>query len=98
MTGKARIFVMDLRCAPARDFEAIRQSWQATPPNIVMMQHDDGSLNNEALRTLCTDQANQGGYVLFNTRGRCAEQDLSWETSLESRLLDRFAMTHQVFC
>ena len=75
MTGKARIFVMDLRGAPARDFEAIRQSLQATPPKIVMMQHDDDSLNDEALRTLCTDQANQGGYVLFNTRGRCAEQD-----------------------
>ena len=48
---------MDLRGAPARDFEAIRQSLQATPPYMVMMRHDDDSLNDEALKTLCTDQA-----------------------------------------
>ena len=49
---------------------------------MVIMQHDDDSINDEALKMLCTDQANPGGYFLFNTRGHCAKQDLSWETSL----------------
>ena len=55
MTGIIRSCVMDLRGAPTRDYEAIRQSLQVTPPFLVMMQHDDDSLNDEALRTLCTD-------------------------------------------
>ena len=38
MTGETRSCVMGLRGAPARDFEAIRQSLQATPPYVVMMQ------------------------------------------------------------
>ena len=70
---------MDLRGAPARDFEAVRQRLKATPPYKVILQHDD---NDEALKMLCTDQTNHGGDFLFNTRGRCAEHDLSWETSL----------------
>ena len=34
------------------------------------------------LKTLCTEQANQGSYLLFNTRGRTREQDSNWEISL----------------
>ena len=61
MTGKTRICVMDPRDAPAREFETLRQRLKATPPYVVKMQHDDDSINDEALKTLCTDQANQGG-------------------------------------
>ena len=43
------------------------------------MQRDDDSLNDEALKVLCTDQEEHGGYFFFfNTRGRCAEHDLNW--------------------
>ena len=73
---------MDLRGAPAREFEAIRQRLKTTRSYMVVMQHDDGRLNDEALKALCTDKVNKGGYFLFNTRGRCAEQDPSWERSL----------------
>ena len=48
---------------------------------MVVVQHDDDSLCDEALETLCNEQANQGGYFLFNTRGRTREQDSNWETS-----------------
>ena len=73
---------MDLRGAPAQEFEAIRQNLKATPPYMVIMQHDDDSINDEALQLLCTNHANQGGYFLFNTRGRCAEHDLNWASGL----------------
>ena len=56
---------MDPRDAPAREFETLRQRLKATPPYVVKMQHDDDSINDEALKTLCTDQANQGGYFLL---------------------------------
>ena len=66
---------MDLRDVPAREFEAIRQHMKAMPPHMVVAQHDDDSLSDEALKTLCNQQANQGGYFLCNTRGRTREQD-----------------------
>ena len=53
---------MDPRDAPAREFETLRQRLKATPP-YVKMQHDDDIII--ALKTLCTDQANQGGYFLL---------------------------------
>ena len=52
------------------------------PSFMVIAQHDDDSLSDEALKTLCNQQANQGGYFWFNTRGRTIEQDSNWETSL----------------
>ena len=73
---------MDLRGAPARELEAIRQRMEAMPPYMVVMQHDEDSLNDEAIKVLCIEQANHGGYFLFDTRGRCREQDSSWEASL----------------
>ena len=82
MTRKNRICVLNVRGAPAREFEAIRQRLKSTTPYMVLMQHDDDSLNDEALKTLCTDRENHGGYIQFNTRGRRAEHNLSWESSL----------------
>ena len=82
MTRENRICVLDIRGAPAREFETIRQRLKSTSPYMVLMQHDDDSLNDEALKTLCTEQENYGGYFLFNTRGRCAEHNLSWESIL----------------
>ena len=46
------------------------------------MQHDDDSLSDEALKTLCNEQANQGGYFFFNMCGRPREQGSNWDTSL----------------
>ena len=34
---------------------------------MVVVQHDDDSLSDEAIKTLCDEQANPGGYFLFNT-------------------------------
>ena len=82
MTGKNRICVMDLRSTPAREFEAVRQSLKAMPPHMVVVQHDENNLIDEAIKTLCNHQANQGGYFLFNTRGRTKKQNSNWETIL----------------
>ena len=82
MTTKTQNCVMDLRGAPAREFEACRQRMKAMPPYMLVMQHEEDSLNDEAIIMLCTEQANQGGFFLFNTRGRCREQDSSCVTSL----------------
>ena len=54
----------------------------ATPPYMMIAQHDDDSLSDEASKTLCDLQANQRGYFSFNTRGRTSERDPSWESSL----------------
>ena len=82
MTRKIGICVLDLRGAPAREFETVRQRLKPTPPYMVLMQRDDDSLNDEALKVLCTEQEQHGGYFLFNTRGRCAEHDLNWASGL----------------
>ena len=50
--------------------------------HMVVMHHDEDSLNDEAPKTMCIEQANQGSYFLFNTRGRTRDQDSNWETSL----------------
>ena len=94
MTGENRSCVMDLRDAPAR--EAIRQRMQAMLPHMVVVQHDVDSLSDEALKTLCNEQANQGGYFLFNTRGRTREQDSHWETSLG--FWTKFTLSHPIVC
>ena len=52
---------MELRGAPARKFEAIRQRLKALPPCVVVMQHDDDGLDDEAKKLLCTQHSNQGG-------------------------------------
>ena len=71
-----------LRGSPARGFESIRQRMTATPPYMMIAQHDDDSLSDEASKTLCDLQANQRGYFSCNTRGRTSERDPSWESSL----------------
>ena len=82
MTGKTRICVMDLRGGPAREYEAIPQRMKAMPHHMVVMQHDEDSLTDDAPKTMCIEQANQGSNFLFNTRGRTRDQDSNWETSL----------------
>ena len=46
---------MDLSDAPACEFEVIRRRMKATHPHMVVAQHDEDSLSDEA-------HANQGGY------------------------------------
>ena len=84
MTGKTRICGMDLRGGPAREYEAFRQRMKAMPLHMVVMQHDEDSLTDDAPKTVCIEQANQGSNFLFNTRGRTRDQDSNWETSLSS--------------
>ena len=45
-------------------------------------QHNDASPNDDSLRALCEQQANQGGYFLLNLRSCPKEQDSTWDTSL----------------
>ena len=79
---KNRICLTDLRGAPASELEAIRRHAKSVQPYMVVAQHIDDRLSDEALRTLCNQQVNQGGYFLLNTRGCPREQDSTWDTSL----------------
>ena len=79
---KAESCLMDLRGAPASELEAIRQHVKSVQPYMVVAQHIDDRLSDEALRTLCNQQVNQGGYLLLNTRACPREQDLTWDTGL----------------
>ena len=49
---------------------------------MLIAQHNDDSLNDESLRALCDQQANQGGFFLLNLRSCPKEQDSTWDTSL----------------
>ena len=47
----------------------------------MIVQHDDNSLSDEAIKALRDLQENQGGYFLFNTRGRTSDHNPNWESS-----------------
>ena len=51
-------------------------------PYMLIAQHNDDSPNDESLRALCEQQANQGGYFLLNSRSCPKEQDSTWDTSV----------------
>ena len=81
LSNNSRVCITDLRGSPARGFEFIRQGMKTTPPYMVIVQHDDDSLSDEAIKALCDLQENQGGYFLFNTRGRTSDHNPNWESS-----------------
>ena len=62
--------------------EAIRQHIRNMKPYMLIAQHNDDSPNDESLRALCEQQANQGGYFLLNLRSCPKEQDSTWDISL----------------
>ena len=76
------ICLLDLRDAPNCEFEAIRQHIRNMKPYMLIAQHNDDSPNDESLRALCEQQANQGGYFLLNLRRCPKEQDSTWDISL----------------
>ena len=96
LTAESRICLLDLRDAPNRELEAIRQHMRNMQPYMLIAQHNDDSLNDESLRALCEQQANQGGYFLLNLRSCPKEQDPTWDTSLG--FLHQFAWTHPIVC
>ena len=49
---------------------------------MLIAQYNDDSPNDDSLRALCDQQANQGGYFLLNLRSCPKEQDSTWDTSL----------------
>ena len=75
LTAESRICLLDLRDAPNRELEAIRQHIRIMQPFMLIAQHSDDSLNDESLRALCEQQANQGGYLLLNLRSCPKEHD-----------------------
>ena len=85
LTAESRICLLDLRDAPNRELEAIRQHIRNMQPYMLIAQYNDDSPNDESLRALCEQQANQGGYFLLNLRNCPKEQDSTWDTSLGFR-------------
>ena len=84
MTGKSWICVMDLRDAPAREFEAIRQRMKAMPPHMVVVQCSTTRTASVMRQSKHFALSKQTTVVtsLFNTHGRTREQDSNWVTSL----------------
>ena len=85
LTAESRICLLDLRDAPNREVEAIRQHIRNMQPHMLIAQYNNDSPNDESLRALCEKQANQGGYFLLNLRSCPKEQDSTWDTSLGFR-------------
>ena len=79
---KSRICLLDLRDAPNCEFEAIRQHVRNMKPHMLTAQYNDDNSNDDSIRALCEQQANQGGYFLLNLRSCPKEQDPTWDISL----------------
>ena len=82
LPDKRRICLLDLRDAPNCELEAIRQDVKKHETIHVIAQHNDDSTNDESLRALCEQQANQRGYFLLNLRSCPKEQNPTWDISL----------------
>ena len=82
LSDKSRICLLDLRDASNCELEAIRQHVRNMKPYMLTAQHNDDSPNDDSIRSLCEQQANQGGYFLLNLRSCPKEQDSTWDTSL----------------
>ena len=75
--------LLDLLDAPNCEFEAFRHNVR----NIYMLtaQYNDDNSNDDSIRALCEQHANQGGYFLLNLRNCPKEQDPIWDISLGFR-------------
>ncbi len=51
-------------------------------PYMLTAQYNDDNSNDDSIRALCEQQANQGGYFLLNLRSCPKEQDPPWDISL----------------
>ena len=51
-------------------------------PYMLTAQYSDDNSNDESIRALCEQQANQGGYFLLNLRSCSKAQDTTWDLSL----------------
>ena len=78
LSDKNRICLLDLCDAPNCDFDAIRQHVRNVKPYMLTAQYNDDISNDDSIRALCEQQANQGGYFLLNLRSCPKEQDPTW--------------------
>ena len=82
LSDKSRICLLDIRDAPNFEFDAIRQHVRNMKPYMLTAQYNDDNSNDDSIRALCEQQANQGGYFLLNLRSCPKEQDPTWDISL----------------
>ena len=75
LSDKSRTCILDIRDAPNCELEAIRQHVRNMKPYLLTAQYNDDNSNDESIRALCEQQANQGGYFLLNLRSCSKEQD-----------------------
>ena len=78
LSDRSRISLLDLRDAPNCQFEAIRQHVGNMKPYMLTVQYSDDNSNDDSIRALSEQQANQGGYFLLNLRSCPKEQDPTW--------------------
>ena len=75
LSDKSRIRFLDIRDAPNSEFDAIRQHVRNLKPYMMAAHYNDDNSNDDSIRALCEQQANQGGYFLLNLRSCPKEQD-----------------------
>ena len=85
LSDKSRICLLDLRDARNSEFEAIRQHVRNMKPYMLTAQYNNDNSNDDSIRALCEEQANQGGYFLLNSSSCPKEQDPTWDISLGFR-------------
>ena len=82
LSAESRFCLLDLRDAANGELEAVRQHIRNMKPYMLTAQNNDDSPNDDSLRALCEQQANQGGYFLLTLRSYPKEHDSTWDTSL----------------
>ena len=99
LIAKSRICLLDLRDAPNRELEAIRQHKKNMQPYMLIAQHNDDSLNDESLRALCDQQANQGEPgSLFLTQFAQLPKGTGFDMGHQLGFLDQPAWTNPIVC
>ena len=92
LSEKSRICLLDLRDAPNCEFEAIRQHVRNMKPYMLTAQYNDDNSNDDSIRALCEQQANQGELLLaqFAQLSKGIGSDLGHQFGF----VHQFAWTH----
>ena len=93
LSDKSRICLLDLRDASKCESDAKCQLVRNMKPYMLTVQYSDDTSNDDSIRALCEQQANQGGYFLLNLP-KGTGSDLGHQFGF----LYQFAWTHPFVC
>ena len=93
LSDKSRICLLDIRDAPDCEFDSIRQYVRNLKPYMLAAQYNDDNSNDDSIRALCEQQANQGGYFLLNL-----SKGTGFDLEHQFGFSHQFAWTHPIVC